>query len=212
MKVLIAEDDAISCRLLEARLSKWGYEVVKTVNGLEAFQQLSPKNAPRIAILDWMMPEMDGVEVCRKIRSMPAKEGIYIILLTAKTTKENIVEGLIAGADDYLMKPFHDEELRARLQTGVRITKLQSDLAARVIQLEDALSKVKQLQGLLPICSYCKKIRDDGDYWRGVESYISQHTDAEFSHSVCPGCYASHLQPELEKLKLEKTHPSGRRS
>jgi response regulator RpfG family c-di-GMP phosphodiesterase len=142
---------------------------------------------------------------------MPAKEGIYIILLTAKATKENIVEGLIAGADDYLMKPFHDEELRARLQTGVRITKLQYDLAARVVQLEEALARVKQLQGLLPICSYCKKIRDDGDYWQGVESYIAQHTDAEFSHSVCPGCYATHLKPELEKIKLEKTHPSGRR-
>ena len=128
MKVLIAEDDPISSRLLDARLSKWGYEVVKTSNGREAYEQLSAKNAPRIAILDWMMPEMDGVEVCKLIRSQTGKETIYILLLTAKSTKEDIVEGLIAGADDYLLKPFHDEELRARLQTGVRITRLQSDL------------------------------------------------------------------------------------
>jgi phosphoserine phosphatase RsbU/P len=211
MKVLIAEDDAISSRVLEARLIKWGYEVVKTTNGREAYEELSRKDAPRIAILDWMMPEMDGVEVCKKIRALPSKEVVYIILLTAKATKENIVEGLDAGADDYLLKPFHDEELRARLQTGIRITRLQSDLSARIAQLEDALSKVKQLQGLLPICSYCKKIRDDGDYWQGVESYIAEHTHAEFTHSVCPGCYTAHLQPELEKIKLEQTHPSGKR-
>jgi CheY-like chemotaxis protein len=211
MKVLIAEDDAISSRVLEARLSKWGYEVVKTSNGHEAYEQLRQKNAPRLAILDWMMPEMDGVEVCKKIRSIPGKESLYIILLTAKSTKENIVEGLDAGADDYLLKPFNDEELRARLQTGVRITRLQSDLATRVIQLEEALSKVKQLQGMLPICTYCKKIRDDGDYWQAVETYIAHHTHAEFTHSVCPACYATHLKPELEKIRWEQTHPSGKR-
>ena len=211
MKVLIAEDDPISSRLLDARLSKWGYEVVKTSNGREAYEQLSVKNAPRIAILDWMMPEMDGVEVCKLIRSQASKETIYILLLTAKSTKEDIVQGLIAGADDYLLKPFHDEELRGRLQTGVRITRLQSDLASRVSQLEEALSKVKQLQGLLPICSYCKKIRDDRNYWQGVDSYIAEHTHAEFTHSVCPECYTDHLAPELERIKLEKTHPSGKR-
>jgi PleD family two-component response regulator len=211
MKILIAEDDAISSRVLEARLVKWGYEVVKTSNGRQAFEQLSLKNAPRIAILDWMMPEMDGLEVCRLIRSQAGKESVYIVLLTAKSTKENIVEGLDAGADDYLLKPFNDEELRARLQAGIRIMRLQAEMTARVAQLEEALSKVKQLQGLLPICSYCKKIRDDGDYWQGVESYIAEHTHAEFSHSVCPECYKEHLRPELDRMRFEKTHPSGRR-
>lgn len=204
MKVLIAEDDPISSRLLETRLVKWGYEVEKTIHGRAALEAMRLKNAPRLAILDWMMPEMDGVEVCKIIRKENTQMPPYIILLTAKARKDNIVEGLDAGADDYLVKPFHDGELRARVQVGVRVVGLQDELARRIGQLQDALTNVKQLQGLIPICSYCKKIRDDKAFWHRVEDYISSHTDAEFSHGICPECYDNNIKPEIDRLKKEK--------
>ena len=114
---------------------------------------------------------------------------LYLILLTARHNQADLVAGLDAGADDYLVKPVDPEELRARVQVGRRVLALQERLAERVAELEAALSNVKQLQGLLPICSYCKRVRSDHDYWEQVEHYISQHTDVKFSHSICPGCF-----------------------
>ena len=154
-----------------------------------------------MAILDWMMPGMDGTEVCRRVRQAPSTTSTYIILLTAKSSKEEVVMGLEAGADDYLIKPFDRAELRARLQVGVRVVELQRSLAERVAELEDSLARVKQLQGLLPICSYCKSVRDDQNYWQRVESYISNHSEVQFSHSICPPCYEKVVQPQLEKFR-----------
>jgi phosphoserine phosphatase RsbU/P len=188
MKVLIAEDDPVSRRLLQAALIKWGYEVVVTANGKEAWQALQSPDAPSLLVLDWLMPEMDGVEVCRQARQTPALKSAYILLLTSRGSKEDIVQGLEAGADDYVTKPFDHGELRARVQVGSRVVQLQSALADRVKELEEAIANVKQLQGLLPICSYCKKIRDDGNYWHRVESYITGHANVRFSHGICPDC------------------------
>jgi len=200
MKILIAEDDLTSRRMLEARLVKWGYEVVVVCDGNEAWEVLQGDDAPQLAILDWMMPGMDGVEVCRNVRERESDSHIYIILLTAKARKKETVAGLDAGADDYLTTPFHREELRARVQVGVRMVHLQNRLAEHVRKLEEALSQVKQLRGMLPICSYCKKIRTDENYWQQVEGYISEHSEAEFSHSICPDCYEKIVKPELAKL------------
>ncbi len=166
MKILIAEDELVSRRMLEATLVRWGYDVVTCSAGAEAWQALQCEDTPKLAILDWMMPGMDGIEVCLKIREEEKPEPIYIIILTTKDHKEDIVTGLQAGADDYVTKPFDNEELRARVQVGVRIVELQRSLAERVKELEDALEHVKQLQGFLPICSYCKKIRNDQNYWQ----------------------------------------------
>jgi DNA-binding response OmpR family regulator len=188
MKILIAEDDPVSRRLLQAALIKWGYEVIVTANGKEAWQALQQPDAPSLLILDWLMPEMDGVEVCREARGTPTFKSAYILLLTSRGSKEDIVEGLEAGADDYVTKPFDHGELRARVQVGARVVQLQSALADRVKELEEAIANVKQLQGLLPICSYCKKIRDDGNYWHRVESYIAGHANVRFSHGICPDC------------------------
>jgi phosphoserine phosphatase RsbU/P len=195
MKVLIAEDDPVSRRLLQAALIKWGYEVTVTSNGKEAWQALQAPDAPSLLILDWLMPEMDGVEICREARQLPALKSAYIILLTSRGSKEDIVKGLEAGADDYVTKPFDHGELRARVQVGSRVVQLQSALADRVNELEEAIASVKTLQGLLPICCYCKKIRDDGNYWHRVESYISGHANVRFSHGICPDC--------SEKLKAD---------
>jgi DNA-binding response OmpR family regulator len=188
MRILIAEDDAISRRLLESTLVKWGHDVAAVDNGREALATLQTTDAPNIAILDWMMPEMDGVQVCHALRSVPSTQILYLILLTAKGLKEDIVTGLEAGADDYLVKPFDREELRARVNAGIRIVSLELQLAERVKQLEDALSRVHELQGLLPICSYCKKVRDDQNYWHEVETYVSARSAAAFSHGICPAC------------------------
>ncbi len=190
MKILIAEDDPVSRRLLQATLNKWGYQVTVTANGKEAWQALQTPEAPSLLILDWLMPEMDGVEICREARRSPAHKSAYIILLTSRGSKEDIVKGLEAGADDYVTKPFDHGELRARVQVGSRVVQLQSALADRVRELEEALSSVKTLQGLLPICCYCKKIRDDGNYWHRVESYIAGHANVRFSHGICPDCSA----------------------
>jgi phosphoserine phosphatase RsbU/P len=203
VKILIAEDDPVSKRYLEAALHKWGYDVSVATNGAEAWRRLQEEEPPPLAILDWMMPELDGLEICRRIRTDPLVERMYVILLTARTGKGNAVAGLEAGADDYVTKPFDRKELRARVQVGARVVRLQTHLAARVRELEGALAKVKQLQGLLPICSYCKKIRDDRNYWRQVESYLSEHSEVQFSHGICPECYAKLLESGLPETSNE---------
>jgi phosphoserine phosphatase RsbU/P len=209
VRILIAEDDTVSRRLLEATLTKWGYEVIATANGLDALEVLRQPDAPSLAILDWMMPGMDGAEVCLKARETAANRSLYIILLTAKGRKEDVVEGLTAGADDYIVKPFDRSELKARMNAGERILRLQAELAARVKELELALANVKLLQGLLPICCYCKKIRNDQNYWEQVDSYISDHSEAQFTHGICPDCRDKIVKPELERLKTsEQAIPS----
>lgn len=205
MRILIAEDDAVSRRLLEATLVKWEYEVITTTDGLQAFDVLSQPDAPSLAVLDWMMPGMDGAEVCRRARSLGADRLLYIILLTAKGRKEDIVQGLTAGADDYVIKPFDRSELKARINVGERILRLQAELAARVKELELALANVKLLQGLLPICCYCKKIRNDQNYWQQVDTYISDHSEAQFTHGICPECRDKIVKPELERIKLDES-------
>jgi phosphoserine phosphatase RsbU/P len=206
---LIAEDDAVSRRLLEATLTKWGYEVIATSDGLQALEVLRQPDAPSLAILDWMMPGMDGAEVCLKARETAVDKSLYIILLTAKGRKEDIVEGLTAGADDYIIKPFDRSELKARMNAGERILRLQGELAARVKELELALANVKLLQGLLPICCYCKKIRNDQNYWEQVDTYVADHSEAQFTHGICPDCRDKIVKPELERLKIDQQAVTG---
>ena len=128
MRILIAEDDPVSRRLLEAKLAKWGYEVIVTRDGNEAWEGLRAESAPRLAILDWMMPGIDGVELCRKVRTEIWEPYTYIILLTALQRDEDLVTGMEAGADDYITKPFKSNELRVRLRAGRRIIELQNEL------------------------------------------------------------------------------------
>lgn len=200
MKILIAEDDPVSRCFLEVALAKWNYEVTSTCSGDKAWEAFQ-RESPPIAILDWMMPGIDGAELCRRIRSLETALPPYLIMLTAKSEKGDVVAGLEAGADDYITKPFNRQELRARIEVGLRIGELQKSLAVRVAELETALSRVKQLQGLLPICSYCKKVRDDHNYWQQVDSYISKHSEVEFSHSICPTCYASVVVEQMKSRK-----------
>lgn len=143
MKILIAEDDLVSRRVLEATLVKWGHEVVVVSDGDQALAVLQSEDAPPLAILDWMMPGTDGVQVCGKVRQTPSATPTYIILLTAKTRKEDVVAGLESGADDYLTKPFERSELRARIEVGVRVVNLQKKLADRLDELNHTLDELK---------------------------------------------------------------------
>jgi len=193
MKILIAEDDSVSRLVLSTGLRKLGYEVIETEDGEEAWG-LFQREDVHMVITDWMMPNMDGLQLCRSIRAMQESKYTYIIMLTALDGKESYLEGMNAGADDFITKPFDIDELTARLRVAERILKLQAE--------------VKQLEGLLPICAYCKKIRSDNDSWQAIETYISRQTDASFSHGICPECYQSHVRPQLDELKERHKHKS----
>jgi len=195
-KVLIAEDDAISRKLLTASLEKWGHEVLVSVGGNEALEAFRADSSVQMAILDWMMPGMEGPEVCRQIKAADDRPYTYVIMLTAMTQKADIVKALSIGADDYIAKPWDASELVARIRAGFRVLDLETSLRQKIIDLEDALKHVKQLQGILPICAWCHNIRDDSDYWHTVEQYLEDHSEAQFTHSICPNCLAT--QPEVE--------------
>jgi len=202
VRVIIAEDDAVSRRILETLLRNWGHEVTTTRDGEAAWNALREPGAPLLAILDIMMPGIDGLEICRRVRQAANITPPYIILLTANHGVHEIVKGIEAGADDYLTKPYDSEELRVRVQVGARIVELQTILAERVGELEAALAHVKQLEGILPICSYCKKIRNDLDCWQHVETFVADHSQAKFSHGICPACFENTVIPQLESFQI----------
>ena len=185
-KILIADDEPVTRAAVKKVVTRRGWEVVVCDNGHDAAAQFELENPPDVAVLDWMMPGLDGSELCMRLRKKKVRA--YLIMLTGRTRPEDLVQALAAGADDYVRKPFDWSELIARIKVGVRVSLLQRQLDEKVSQLEASLANAKQLGGLLPICSYCKRIRDDRDYWNGLEHYISSHSDAKFTHGVCPSC------------------------
>ena len=191
--VLLADDDKLTLNVLNDTLTRAGYDVLTATDGEQAWKKLHQSNA-HVAILDWIMPGMEGVEICRRAHADPRLANRYFILLTGKSSTEDLVAGLQAGASDYLRKPFEEAELLARVEVGVRFIELQQKLADRVEELEKALTQVKRLEGPLPICSYCKRIRNEQDYWERVDNYISQHANVRFSHNICPECYEKHVK------------------
>lgn len=207
MRILIAEDEKVSRLRLEKTLSEWGFEVEAYAEGQSAWDRLNAADPPRLCIIDWLMPAMEGPELCRRVRERFPEESFYLIILSARQGVDNLIEGLSAGADDYVTKPFAGRELRSRIDVGVRVIGLERMLANKVRLLESALEDVKQLRGLLPICSYCSKIRNDEDYWEQVESYISRRSNVEFSHSICPSCYEKYVQPMLNRKEGAVSEP-----
>lgn len=195
MRILIADDDRSSRVLLSGMLSRWGYEVISASDGLEAWEVLRQEDAPGIAVLDWMMPGLDGVEVCQRAADLSRPCPPYLILLTSLNSKEDLVTGLDSGASDYIVKPFSHIELEARLRVGERVVRLQRALHERARELQDALDHVKTLQGILPICMHCKRVKTDEASWHRLESYIESHSDARFSHGLCPECLEAHYPP-----------------
>jgi sigma-B regulation protein RsbU (phosphoserine phosphatase) len=201
MRILIAEDDAVTRKMLEASLERLGMDVITAHDGDAAWrvlETLKGKNAPELVVLDWMMPGLEGIEICRRLRGTPGFELVYVILLTSRGDKGDLADGLAAGANDYIAKPFDPGELIARVRVGERVVKLQSSLAARVAELEDAMAHVRRLQGLLPICSHCKKVRNEANYWERVDSYLTSRSDLEFTHGICPDC-SEKMMKEIEE-------------
>ena len=185
MKILIAEDSATYRLVLARELQKLGHTVLVATNGNEAWNIIQGDEVS-LVISDWMMPGLDGVELCRQIRATKRPRYVYFILLTALKGKSNYMEAMEAGVDDFINKPFDPDQLRTRLNVAERIIGLQV--------------QVKQLQGILPTCSVCKKIRDKDERWVPIESYIHQRTEADFSHTYCPDCLKV-AREELKKFK-----------
>jgi sigma-B regulation protein RsbU (phosphoserine phosphatase) len=203
MRILIAEDDATSRTILQAVLSKNGYDVVSVSDGLAALEALQQADAPDVAIVDLIMPKLDGLDVVREVRAIKAVRPPYIIILSTKSATTDVVAGLDAGADDYLTKPFDASELRARVEVGRRMIEMRATLADKVQELALALEQVKTLRGIVPICANCKNVRDDQGYWNKVETYFREHTEAEFSHAVCPDCMTK-LYPQFSERRRSK--------
>jgi len=190
VKILTVEDDAVARAVLRRALHKLGHEVVEANDGQEAWTRLEAEPV-RVIVSDWMMPNLSGLELCQKLRARADAEYVYFILITANSADSaNRIAAADAGVDDFLSKPLNIEELWMRLRVAERILKFST--------------QVRQLEELLPICSYCKKIRDDQNYWQQMEGYINERTGSEFSHSVCPDCMTRVLQPEIEKMKAER--------
>jgi DNA-binding response OmpR family regulator len=188
MKILIAEDDLISRNLLKKTLKQFGHEVDAFENGKDAWKAYDAEPY-RVVVSDWLMPQMDGLDFCRKIRSRIATEYTYFILLTANVQQGNdtYMEAMNAGIDDFMTKPLDRDMIWMRLKVAERILRYTTEIS--------------NLESMIPICSYCKKVRDDNNYWQQVETYLSNRTGTSFSHSVCPTCYDKVVKPQLKNLK-----------
>ncbi|MFT3870869.1 MAG: response regulator [Nibricoccus sp.] len=188
MKIIAVEDDPVALAILEDALLMLGHEVITASNGAEAWDQLHESGC-RVVVCDWSMPKVDGLDLCRRVRFRPG-DYIYFILLTgAEATSANRDNAMEAGVDDFLSKPVDVEELKMRLH-----------VAERILQYT---TQIQKLEALIPICSYCKNIRDDQNYWQRIESYIAERTGAGFSHSICPDCYQTHVIPQFEQLGIK---------
>ena len=204
-RILIVDDEPINIMIAERILQKNGYETISVNHGNDALEILQTKPVDLI-LLDIMMPDINGFEVCGKLMQNEKTKDLPVIFLTAVTDKESIIKGFEVGGKDYLTKPFNTTELVARVKTHVDL-KLARDSQEKLIkELKSALDEIDTLSGLLPICSHCKKIRDDSGYWQGVEQYIAARSDAQFSHGICPDCMREYYPKVAAKVlgKMEK--------
>jgi PleD family two-component response regulator len=206
IRILVADDDADIARGTAHLLEQAGYATAMAANGIEALQQL-PTFRPHLVLSDRDMPELDGMELCRRIKGDPAFADVFVVLISATYTQsEEQVNGLKSGADSYIVRPIANRELTARVDAFVNIVRLHRALREKNAALEAALAKVKLLSGLVPICSGCKQIRDDKGYWIEVEHYIQKHSEAQFSHGLCPNCMKKYF-PHLDLDETLATPP-----
>jgi DNA-binding response OmpR family regulator len=194
VQILIADDDPIGRTLALRALAGCGVDVLLAEDGHVAWGFVRERTEPTVLVLDRLMPGIDGLDLCRRARLLPVSPPLYILMVTGASETADVTAGLEAGADDYVVKPFNAAELKARAQVGMRVVALQASVARRLAELEQALASVKQLRGLLPMCAYCKKIRVDDKYWQQLEGYLSDHSEAEFTHGVCPECFPTALR------------------
>ncbi len=188
MKILTVEDNALSAAVLEAALRKLGHEPIRAADGLIAWKafEIAPV---RVVVSDWLMPGLDGLELCRRIRARGGEYTYFILLSAVESNTGNLELALDAGVDDFLHKPVKLDELKMRLHVAERILNYST--------------QVQQLESFIPLCSYCKKVRDDKNYWSQIETYINSRTGSQFSHGVCPDCYDRVLVPQLRAAGVE---------
>ena len=197
--LLIVDDNAQNLQLLGALLDgALRCELCFATGGLEALALLG-ELSPDLVLLDVNMPELDGYEVCRRLRANPATRELPVIFITAQRGAEHVVRGFEAGGSDYVCKPFETAELLARVRAQLELkrsrdalARQKAELEARKAELEAALSRLRKLEGIVPVCMHCHRIRDDGAAWHRFEQYLSEHSEAVFSHGVCPTCLEAH--------------------
>lgn len=192
MRVLAIEDGVVAAAQLEAAIRAVGHEPVSVGDGDEAWQYIQ-ESTFRIVVSDWQLPGADGLELCRRIRARPGEYVYFILISVTAITRQTREAALAAGVDDFLAKPIDPDELGMRLRVAERILGLTA--------------KVERLESFLPICSYCKKVRDDRKFWQEIESYISDRNGTRFSHGVCPHCYDQFVAPQVKELGLDLNLP-----
>jgi DNA-binding response OmpR family regulator len=194
-RILVTDDDPVILSLTASVLRGAGYEVLEASTGMECLE-LVHAHHPDLILLDIILPDVMGLELCRQVKTDKDLQGIFVILLSGiQTSSDYQADGLNVGADGYIIKPIPNKELVARVKAMERIKRAEDALRETqqrqgqiIVELEKALAEVKTLRGLIPICASCKKIRDDKGYWNQIEAYISKHTDAVFTHGLCPDC------------------------
>jgi CheY-like chemotaxis protein len=216
-KVLVVDDNPDILLLSTTLLAKAGYEVLQATTGKECLDAVRGHH-PDLILLDVMLPDMTGIEVCRRIKSDKDLEDIFVILVSGiQISSEDQADGLDIGADGYVVRPISNKEFIARVQAGERIKRAEDALRQKekeqkelVAQLKKALAEIKTLKGFIPICASCKKIRDDEGYWDQLEAYISKHTEAVFSHGLCPDCVEKYRE-EMKKIPKKRSEINPRR-
>ena len=192
IRILIADDDQDVLYATSRIVKSGGYEVLNASTGSECLET-ARRQRPDLILLDVMLPDAEGTEICRQIKADPVLRGTFVVLISGKkTASDERADGLNFGADGYIVRPISNRELLAWVNALVRILKAERERDRLISELTEALAKVKTLSGMLPICSHCKKIRDDKGYWNHVETYIRQHSEVEFSHGICPECLKKH--------------------
>jgi sigma-B regulation protein RsbU (phosphoserine phosphatase) len=199
LRVLVADDSPIFLGMVSMMLGDWGFEVTVCESGTDALKVMSAEDSPSIVLLDWMMPDIDGLEVCRRIRDKETSRYFYIILVTGKTNPDALVEAFDAGVDDFLTKPVEQSELRARLRAGQRIVMLKDEVH-KLRELKEAQQRIKWLEDILPVCMHCGKIRDQKQIWHNAETYLKKVAGEHFSHGLCDECLETQYPEQAARI------------
>jgi DNA-binding response OmpR family regulator len=198
LRILAVDDDATTRLTLHSVIRAAGWSPVVVADPEEAFQILTGPDAPPIALIDWQMPTLSGIDLCRRLRSAAPDARPYLIFITSNSATSDIAEGLDAGADGYMTKPIASIELLARVRAGIRMIALQQDLRTRLQEAEATSMRTRPLREPLPICAYCRRIRDEEQQWSTIEQYLTHRAGVRFTHGFCPACYEDHVRPDVE--------------
>lgn len=195
--IVLIDDEVDYANMLKIRLASAGYDPISFSDPLEGIVHIQ-NTSTDLVLLDINMPGINGFDLCRRLKEAEKTRRVPVIFLTARVESHDIVKGFEAGGVDYITKPVNAQVLLARVNTHVMLKRALDEQNVLIQKLQDSLAQIKTLSGLVPICAHCKKIRDDKGYWEKVEVYIEEHSDAQFSHGICPDCMNT-LYPEVGK-------------